>query len=176
MDPPAGNGQRTVCRTSLSHRSAGNVGASIRHHGRRDTLPAVALRRSLRRQPHQDDGRGVDHSTASLPRRARRAPVDTARWRSGAFHSAARSIQERRCRDADRGFQPEFKAGPARTIVAAGGPCPSTETDGQGRHRALPHGNAPRQKRYLGAEAPPSVDRHPTGPRPEKGSVELQAE
>ena len=46
MALPVGNGQRTVCRTSSSHRSAGNVGASFRHHRRRVTLTAVALRRS----------------------------------------------------------------------------------------------------------------------------------
>ena len=42
--PAGGNGQRTVCRNSLSHRSAGNVGAWIGDHRRRETLTAIASR------------------------------------------------------------------------------------------------------------------------------------
>ncbi len=57
----------------MSHRFAGNVGVSIRHHRRCVTLTAFALRRSLRGQPLRDDGRGVGLGTAFLPRRARRA-------------------------------------------------------------------------------------------------------
>ncbi|RZL27957.1 MAG: hypothetical protein EOP64_05930 [Sphingomonas sp.] len=71
----------------MSHRSAGNVGASIRHHRRRDTLTAVALRRSY---TGNRSGMTVAAWTLALPSSpgARAVPLST-------WHYAVRRVPPR---------------------------------------------------------------------------------
>ena len=164
-------------RTPLSRRSSGIVTMPVPEHRANPTtsLPCACALRQV--AVVKGSGRDVDLGAAfAVTACARRACRDDDGMVRAAQLPARTAETARIGRDAGRAFPPWHRATRRAQRSSRRGGARDPEGTRLGQAPAPFHGTAPRHNCQVGAAAPRQSIVTPNGLRPDKGSVELQAE